>query len=644
MFFGKLRLGRRNRRKSHQCRPYGIESLEVRTLPAGTVNVVVAGNNIVITGDNRTNQIDIVVTPEGLTIIGRTQTNVRYNNVLNVADDIVQLERKISDKTDFTINMNGNDDRVFLSFDGENTLHRLTIDLGGGNDDLLLEQSHGDFCPIKLSGPLALYGGAGDDTLSVNFSEWGDVVLQDRLDVNLGQGNDQLDLHMGQFPGSVEPPGQENDSEDASQTVVTSLVVLGDAVVDGDAGDDRITFHNYGEAAFRSNVTLFGGAGADEVDLHSDGLETRLSVDGNLWIIAGNGSNTYDGADTVSVGDDYLSVNGNLTINTRNGADVVDLEFGGDGDPGMGFVGGMLKIDSGIDNDKVTVYVGVPTEIKGTMQITSGIANDEVTVLTDAVLRVHGNLLVSTGAGQDLARIVAGAGSIEVKGNMDLTLGADSDCAVIGTLAGYFDVFSIESFVPQVQFHVSGNANVNGDEVLSGNGNDQIGICDISIGGDLQVRTGDGRNALSLIGFAVGRDLDVKMGNGNDDALAFGGIVTRNATVETKSGSDRVLVDHVMFGGNALVNLGSRDDKLEIGEVSFSSNTAVVSIDGGVGTDAFDSNTNVLAANVKNFESDHENEIDEVKGNEITNDSIAAIKRCFLSFSFRIGDQFIENE
>jgi hypothetical protein len=311
-------------RNSSALRRGKFESLEQRQLLAGNVLVNVVNGNLRIEGDADANKIMIasgteagtfVVTGLDGTTLGDATDPVTVSDVRNIrvglgeGDDLVAI---------VGANVGGNvsirtglgDDRVFIGTgDGAAELAgvlpadvsvsvrgHVGISTDGGLDQVAVDDASvawlsvdaGEDNDVVSLGSTAPLGGAAAR-----------LVVRHGLHVNLGAGNDQLNVdQVSTRGGLVARGGRGDDTIDASLTKAAAMVVLGDGGVDTVTLADLDVRHlgvHTGEGIdsvdIRDSVfTSLGvslGAGSDT--LTTGGLEAKVAI-----LDGGVGEDTYD--------------------------------------------------------------------------------------------------------------------------------------------------------------------------------------------------------------------------------------------------------------------------------------------------------------------------------------------------------------
>ena len=297
---------------------------------------------------------------------------------------------------------------------------RITIDAGSGNDRITIQDVHGSGGVL-----LVVNGQNGGDTITAAGADLGSVRL-------LAQGGDGNDTITGSTADDLLRGEDGND------------------LIDGGAGDDTID----GGA---NHDSLAGGAGDD---LITGGID-------NDTIAGGDGNDTLrgqDGHDNLigDAGDDSLYGNdGNDTLNGSAGDDLLE---GADGRDTLRGGNGDDTLDGGVDDDVLygqggnDVIAGRDGDdqidgASGDDLINGGDGHDMIEGGTgnDTLAGSDGNDRINAGSGKDV--VVGGDGhdTLLGGGGSDTALGGDGDDFINGN--GSTDV-------------VAGNE---GDDVLTSN-------------------------------------------------------------------------------------------------------------------------------------------------------------------------------
>lgn len=197
-------------------------TLEPRKLLAGDVTAIVAGNTLVISGDNASNEVLVSVNDSGnIEVAGRNETTINGNN------QVFEVDLDDSMINDLRLFLAGGDDFAFVEdIEIEN---RLTIRGGAGSDTIGIFQ-------VNVANDLYLDSGAGNDSVSVDRASIGDNLV-----IRTGGGEDFVGI-------------DESD-------------IRGRTVVDTGARHDRIAIR---DSIHQSRVRISSGGGSDFIS--ADGL------------------------------------------------------------------------------------------------------------------------------------------------------------------------------------------------------------------------------------------------------------------------------------------------------------------------------------------------------------------------------------
>ena len=256
---------------------FEVESLESRRLLVGTVDVVVKGDNLVITGDSEANQINVGVNAGHVEVEGLAGTTVEGG-----ATDLAAAD-----------------------------LNKLTITMKGGDDHVLVVAT------LEAQGNVKMTGAAGNDVL--NFAGTAGRKLQ----IIGGKGEDEIGFFATANGKTTLNGGGDGDLFTLQGFVNDKLTLK------GGGGDDIVNV----EAAltFTFDVTASLGGGADTINLGAgvSFADARLTFGGGddiffavaLPAFAGkvllNGGGGFD----LSFPDpDTLALPPNVTIKSFEGA------------------------------------------------------------------------------------------------------------------------------------------------------------------------------------------------------------------------------------------------------------------------------------------------------------------------------------
>lgn len=242
-----------------------------------------------------------------------------------------------------------------------------------------------------------------------------------------------------------------------------------------------------------------------------------------------------DEIDSVANGATTFSLPGSLTITTAAGADAIAI---------IGVVGGSVTATlgsaptGGIGN-RLTIGGTNPayaSRVAGALSIVGGGQRDFVEVLTTAV---GGAVVAALGNGENyLGMLDASSASLaytggtgvdgvssprlRVRNGVSIVTGAGADSVFVG--AGGGGLASVGRSVVIDTGSGDDFASVAGDvngavTVITGQGNDQVGVYSTSVGLDAVINTGSGNDAVDIVGLQARFNLVVSLGAGNDRVL-----------------------------------------------------------------------------------------------------------------------------
>jgi len=350
-------------------------------------------------------------------------------------------------------------------------------------------------------------------------------------------------------------------------------------------------------------VAIFGVPDGDVLVEFQGDNEVRVEEDGNDL-------GTYE-------------VAGNLSISLGNSAlaaPALDVEFGGS------TLSGSLKISAGnaLNGYDITVIGDDGGTIEGNLSITSGNGADTITV-TD--MTVEGNTSINGGGGNDSATV----DPTLIEGNLTVT-GVQTFALVNSDVEGNFSFDSSrEALDADVNLDVDSSIG-GGVSIRTGGGDDTIAV-NTTVLGNLVMTTGSGDDSVNSTGtdaFNVLGSLTYTGGAGEDD-LHLEGAIYGNVTANMGTGDDSVGfgdgIASTVLGSSITLVMGNGDDNLLIGASGLTAPGARLTflgqngadtfdwtggatldlwsayLDGGFGTDIFDTNGNVFTfpVTVRNF-------------------------------------------
>ncbi len=171
--------------KSHQRKPQtsklGYQSLEIRQLLAGVVNVDLVANDLFIRGDDASNQISISLdASRGAVIESNPGTQVEFSNNIKSPISINSLDN-------IFIRMGAGDDLLAFDMQSNRIDGNLSIQLASGDDTLFLMGN--PETENSVSRNLRVHCSSGSDLVFVS-----DITIDDNLCLTGGGGDDQVML------------------------------------------------------------------------------------------------------------------------------------------------------------------------------------------------------------------------------------------------------------------------------------------------------------------------------------------------------------------------------------------------------------------------------------------------------------------
>jgi hypothetical protein len=280
--------------------------LEQRQLLAGDVAVSVVDGQLMVQGDDLDNKIMITAGAEAgsLVITGLDGTNLIQNGDPPAAEVTVtgvhSAHVELGEGNDLVavvganlrgqvaINTGGGDDRVLVGTGGDaaelvgqlpddvsvSLRGALRINTDSGNDQIAIDDA-------TVRGHIGLNAGEGDDLVSLGSTAAVDesgarLGLRGSVHINLGDGNDELNIDQLRVRGGIVARGGDgDDTVNVSQTKSNSLVVLGAGGVDTVTLADLDVHH----------LGVRTGEGNDSVDI-------RDSVFSHMGVSLGDGDDT----------------------------------------------------------------------------------------------------------------------------------------------------------------------------------------------------------------------------------------------------------------------------------------------------------------------------------------------------------------
>ncbi|MEZ6123734.1 MAG: hypothetical protein R3C49_11220 [Planctomycetaceae bacterium] len=300
--------------------------LEVRSLLAGNVLVSFVGADLVVTGDDASNQVDVVVDGGNIVVRGRENTTVNGGSTAFVAATGSTI---LSD--DFFVRLGSGDDVLFV--EGVSISGRASVAGQAGNDSV-------GFLNTTIAGHVGIVTSTGSDVVNLDS-----VVARQGVTVQTGRNDDTVRIVDSTITGNVVlATGRHADTVVLDTTSVSGSVrvataggadnvVMTDSTIGGrfvaatGRGNDFVMLDNLavtGRSVLRTqgqhdlaivenasrfgSLKIVGGAGRDGVQIASD------TVVGGRRKVRGQESNAVSDADRERELND--SVSGALTLAT----------------------------------------------------------------------------------------------------------------------------------------------------------------------------------------------------------------------------------------------------------------------------------------------------------------------------------------
>jgi hypothetical protein len=371
-----------------------LERLEERDVPAGIVSVsATAGSfintiNLVITGDDLDNQVDIVRENGEVKVIAQGTTVLHYDLSSTPGVSVTPTYTQITFNApggirDLSITMGGGHDAVRVSVIGQHSFGNFGVNLGSGNDSFLLLGSSGDDSSVNS---FSLDSGSGDDLVYVYKTAFSGGI-------STGDGNDTVYLNdCGVFISTS--LGAGND------TLLVNSCTSFDWTFSADlgSGNDRATFsgnNSFGDFdeddGWFAGLTVVGGAGHDVLSFSGrTEVLNKLNIDlgaGNDRLFVAAAANATDPA-TLSVDGPDGQIN--ALIRLQAGIDTVRFGTGSGSGKSVEFAD-QTRLELGSGDDRLFIRNAIFNLLIALL----GDGNDQV-------LNNWGSSSVTVGAGSKL--------------------------------------------------------------------------------------------------------------------------------------------------------------------------------------------------------------------------------------------------
>lgn len=298
-----------------------VQQLEAKQVLTGTVAVALSGNNVVITGDNESNDVQFLVdSAAGLTVVGLNGTLIKVGNAAPVAaPPVVPLPSFVND---VLVNLNGGDDGLTVETSGVLSLRDVNVKTGAGNDSLTLI-SRGS---LELRGDFKTDTSSGNDTVKidpvVSIDVYGSVII------DTGSGEDNVGLVDSIKTGPPQTGASFRDLlNDSAFSGNQFLEIANDLKISTGGDDDSVAI--LGVEVGRNLVVNSGFGHADNLGM------SNVRVNGNLDLIYGDTNVLTD-----------VFVGGKLKARSGTGDDQFALSD---------ITAGAIDIDLGSGRDQIAI-------------------------------------------------------------------------------------------------------------------------------------------------------------------------------------------------------------------------------------------------------------------------------------------------
>jgi hypothetical protein len=340
---------------------------------------------------------------------------------------------------------------------------------------------------------------------------------------------------------------------------------------DGNSSDNDATKVN-DTITERVTITLYKGATltfhTKKVDTNVTG-EARLYFPGSLHIVGGF-KDTITFKDDATGGKGGAQITGDLVFTGRGHGDEFTIEA--PVDPAKPTeVGGHVSIDTGDDNDAVTVTVN-GLDITGAGSNFSLSTGNDATIDLENITLNDGNVTIETGKQQRPG--APGGATVDVDvvdtngGMLRLTTGPRDDTITVKNLVT--DGGNLILLSDAGRLKPGGSDIITLDTLRLGNGNvtlragarpDEVYVDDVLTGGDVFTDLDAGHDTLRIGDLAASqvRNLWIRGHAGDDWIFVQRVTATRNLGIRTHKGNDRVRIGGTGPGGAPTVDADSME-------------------------------------------------------------------------------------
>jgi len=613
-----------------------LEPLEDRTTPSA--DITASGQKFTVTDDANEN-ITLTVGLTGgnyvLDIVGSTFTTSESNVTLNSTKDQATIPANKVDSWKFLLG--DLDDSLVVGTGTLDSFAPVTVDGGGGNDSLTLDDSAdlstnnysisatnvsrngGVSVDFSAMVQVSLTGGTGDDTINVTETGAGTPVT-----VSGGSGNDTITVgsagnSLDDIKGAVTVNGDaqsvagadrlniddQGDTDDNTYKITATTIDRTGAGLITYATMEKVVLNATDTATKTDTITVESTASASPLTVNANDGNDTVTVGASASPVTVNGG---VGNDTVSVGNGSLDgLLGTVSVSGGTGADVLKIDDSADGD-GNTYSVGVLQITRTGAGD--ISYSSV-----GTVSLTAGSGADTITVKATTGLTVN----VDAGAGGD--SVTVGNGSLDnMTGTLTLTAGAsvgDTDTLTMDDSADMTNntyTVSATTAARTTGTDVSFDYTSSGFEqlvLLAGKGDDTVTaptlddlVAGVSLDGgvgsdqlfvDDSAQTNGHTYSVSassiqrtdgtLVGLSYSSfdDVTLSAGSGDDTISVTSTAANSTLTVNAKSGGDTISLAASAAGSTVTLNAGVGSDGITVGGGSLDNLKGSLTLSAGMG-------------------------------------------------------------
>jgi hypothetical protein len=341
-----------------------IELLESRWLMAGDVSgTVSASGDLILTGDAGDNWL--VIEGNGnsgeLVVTGFPDSQAQPTTVNGLATPVTFTGVNGS----VVVRMNDGNDRV--TFSEAFIAGAVVVDLGAGNDALVLGVDDGSQIPLSMARELLVFAGDGHDYVEYGYIQCGTSMVAD-----FGTGTSLFRPDSSPTRASFAHDLVVRASQSSLNLIYVAEVYNGGSIlVESGSGDDELSI-----GGGRSlNAAILAGGGDDQVSLGQN-LDNSAYID-------------------MAGGNDFFSMSayiiGPVTVIGGGGNDRISIEDR---------LYGRLHIDTGGEDDSVRFQVDhTDNVIVGVLSVDMGFGNDTLTMIK---VIVQAGAVLDGGPGDDL--------------------------------------------------------------------------------------------------------------------------------------------------------------------------------------------------------------------------------------------------